>query len=190
MIAKNSFLGRARDVLADAIGHFNDDDGWAMSSNVALSGLLALFPFVIFVTALAGAIGQEALAGRVADLLLAAWPKEVAQPIADQVHQVLTQAHSRPADRLGRGRDLSCLERRRGGAHGAQPRLPRGRSPLVHLPPAAERLLRRRGRGREPRARLPRRARADHLRPGRRLCPGDRRLLAPLHPGPLRRSPA
>ena len=94
MIAKNSFLGRARAVLADALGHFNDDDGWAMSSNVALSGLLALFPFVIFVTALAGAIGQEALAGRVADLLLAAWPKEVAQPIADQVHQVLTQAHS------------------------------------------------------------------------------------------------
>jgi len=92
-IAKDSFLGKTKAVLADALGHFNDDDGWAMSSNVALSGLMALFPFIIFVTALAGAIGQEVLAGRVAEMLLATWPKEVAQPIADQVHQVLTQAH-------------------------------------------------------------------------------------------------
>jgi len=31
----------------DAFGHFNADDGWAMASHVALSALLALFPFLL-----------------------------------------------------------------------------------------------------------------------------------------------
>ncbi|MGO4833949.1 ribonuclease BN, partial [Rhizobiaceae sp. 2RAB30] len=37
-----------RRVLADAFGHFNDDDGWAMASHLAISSLMALFPFLIF----------------------------------------------------------------------------------------------------------------------------------------------
>jgi membrane protein len=76
-------------VLADALGHFNDDDGWAMASHVALSVLMAVFPFLIFVAALAGVIGDAGLADRVADLLFATWPKEVATPIAAEVHRVL-----------------------------------------------------------------------------------------------------
>jgi membrane protein len=85
-----SFLAKARTVLADALGHFNDDDGWAMASHVALSALMAVFPFLIFVAALAGVIGDAGLADRVADLLFASWPKEVATPIAAEVHRVLS----------------------------------------------------------------------------------------------------
>ncbi len=32
-------------VLYDALYHFTDDDGWAMASHVALSAILAVFPF-------------------------------------------------------------------------------------------------------------------------------------------------
>ena len=43
------------DVLYDAIWHFLEDDGFAMASHVALSTLLAVFPFLIFGAALANA---------------------------------------------------------------------------------------------------------------------------------------
>jgi membrane protein len=85
-------LRQAWVVVADAFGHLNADDGWAMASHVALSGLMALFPFLIFVASLAGFMGQEPLATEVADLLFQAWPPEVAGPIADEVHRVVAGA--------------------------------------------------------------------------------------------------
>src|SRR5262249_18466087 len=89
---RTSLFRQARLVLNDAFGHLNADDGWAMASHVALSGLMAVFPFLIFVAALAGFFGQEPLAERVADLLFQAWPPDVAGPIAAQVHQVVAGA--------------------------------------------------------------------------------------------------
>jgi membrane protein len=85
-----SFLSKARAVLGNALSHFNDDDGWAMASHVALSALMAVFPFLIFVGTLAAFIGDAGLADRVADLIFNAWPPEVAKPIAAQVHLVLS----------------------------------------------------------------------------------------------------
>jgi membrane protein len=86
------FMQKAWIVVRDAFGHLNADDGWAMASHVALSGLMALFPFLIFVAALAGFIGQEPLATRVADLLFEVWPPDVAGPIANEVHRVVSGA--------------------------------------------------------------------------------------------------
>jgi len=80
-------------VAVDAFNHFNSDDGWATASHIALSVLMAMFPFLIVVTALAGLIGSGNLADEVARLIVAAWPHEVAEPIADQIHRVLTGAH-------------------------------------------------------------------------------------------------
>ena len=91
--AEKSVLGAAWVVIRDAFGHFVWDDGWAMASHVALSALMALFPFLIFVASLAGFVGEDALSVRVAEILFAAWPKEVAGPISEQVRQVLTSEH-------------------------------------------------------------------------------------------------
>jgi membrane protein len=75
----------------DAFWRFTDDDGWALASHVALSALMALFPFLIFVTALAAYFfGSKELADEVANILLEAWPEQVARPIADEIHNVLT----------------------------------------------------------------------------------------------------
>ena len=38
-------------------GHFNDDDGWSMASHLAITALMALFPFLIFATTLASFLG-------------------------------------------------------------------------------------------------------------------------------------
>ncbi|MHA1547658.1 MAG: YihY/virulence factor BrkB family protein [Alphaproteobacteria bacterium] len=79
-------------VISDAAGHFSSDDGWAMASHVALSGLMAVFPFIIFVAAVAGFMGEEALTEQVADLLFRTWPEQVAGPIAAEVKRVVAQS--------------------------------------------------------------------------------------------------
>jgi len=40
----------------DAVWTFLADDGWAIASHIALSMLMSLFPFLIFLTALAGVL--------------------------------------------------------------------------------------------------------------------------------------
>jgi membrane protein len=80
-------------VVWDAFSHFLWDDGWAMASHVALSTLMALFPFLIFVATLAGFIGAEGLSIRVAEIVFAVWPQDVAGPIAGEVQRVLATEH-------------------------------------------------------------------------------------------------
>jgi membrane protein len=78
-------------VIIDAGRHFLADDGWAIASHIALSTLMALFPFLIVVTALAGFFfGSQQLADEAARILLETWPKEVAGPIAFDIAGVLT----------------------------------------------------------------------------------------------------
>ena len=74
----------------DAFGQFTRDDGWAIASHIALSMLMALFPFLIVVTALAGFFfGSQELADEAARILLEAWPQAVAAPIAADIAGVL-----------------------------------------------------------------------------------------------------
>ncbi len=82
---------RIRRAIVDAVTHFNEDDGWAMAGYVALSMLMALFPFLILVATLAGVIGSGPLAAEVAHLIFDAWPKEAAEPIVHEVDAVLRE---------------------------------------------------------------------------------------------------
>ena len=77
-------------ILADAFDRFNANEGWAIASHIALSVLMALFPFLIFVTAIAAALlGSRDLADETARILLEAWPEQVAEPIAREIHNVM-----------------------------------------------------------------------------------------------------
>jgi membrane protein len=76
----------------DAFYRFAADDGWAIASHIALSALMAMFPFFIVLTALAGFIGERGLADQVADLFLETWPDQVSAPIITEVHNVLGTA--------------------------------------------------------------------------------------------------
>ncbi|MGH6763889.1 MAG: YihY/virulence factor BrkB family protein [Phyllobacterium sp.] len=79
-----------RKVLFDVVGHFSSDDGWALASHVALSGLMALFPFLIFAATLASFMGADAFAETAVHVIFDTWPKAIAEPIANEVKNVLT----------------------------------------------------------------------------------------------------
>ena len=77
-------------VFLDAFYTFLADDGWAISSHIALSTLMAMFPFLIVLTSLAAFFGSKELADQAAALLLQTWPKQVADTLSGEVHDVLT----------------------------------------------------------------------------------------------------
>lgn len=77
-------------IVWDALRRFERDDGWAIASHVALSGLLAIFPFLIFVTALAAFLGAGEASGSIVSLIFDTLPSGVAMPLATEVQKVLT----------------------------------------------------------------------------------------------------
>ena len=77
-------------VVMDAFYTFLADDGWAIASHIALSVLMALFPFLIVLTSLAGFFGSKELADQAVGLLLQVWPKQVADTLTEEIHDVLT----------------------------------------------------------------------------------------------------
>jgi membrane protein len=81
-------------VLYDALGHFNDDDGWSMASHLAISALMALFPFLIFATTLASFLGADTFAEDIVHIVFDTWPAQIAEPISQEVVNVLTVPRS------------------------------------------------------------------------------------------------
>jgi len=77
-------------VVVDAFYTFLADDGWAIASHIALSTLMALFPFLIVLTSLAGFFCSKELADQAAGLMLQVWPKQVADSLSGEIHDVLT----------------------------------------------------------------------------------------------------
>jgi membrane protein len=86
-------LLKAFNVALDAFYTFLADDGWAIASHIALSALMALFPFLIVITSLAGFFGSKDLADQAAELMLDTWPSQVASALSGEIHNVLTQSH-------------------------------------------------------------------------------------------------
>lgn len=88
------WLRLAFDILYEAFMRFARDDGWAIASHIALSILTSMFPFLIFVTAVAGFFGSQNLSDEAVRILFETWPKDVAEPVATEVHNVLTRSHA------------------------------------------------------------------------------------------------
>ncbi|WP_457089692.1 YihY/virulence factor BrkB family protein [Microvirga sp. P5_D2] len=83
---------RARSVLAplaDAASSFSRNDGLAMASHVALSLVIALFPFLICVAALAAFLGAGRISTHIVHILFDFWPEGVAGPLAKEADKVL-----------------------------------------------------------------------------------------------------
>lgn len=79
--------------LITAARRFSRKNGWVMSSHIAMSMMLALFPFVMFTVALAGTaagiLSQDVEMDTMTDLVFGAWPETVAQPILSELEAVL-----------------------------------------------------------------------------------------------------
>ncbi|WP_394084242.1 YihY/virulence factor BrkB family protein [Roseixanthobacter finlandensis] len=85
---------RAYRIVMDAVWTFVADDGWAIASHIALSILMSLFPFLIFVTALAGFLDLRPLANETIQLILDTWPQQVAAPIAQEIRSVVSHVRT------------------------------------------------------------------------------------------------
>ncbi len=73
-----------------ALLHLLDDGGTLLAGHIAFASLFALFPFLIFLTTLAGEFGQSGAAQAFVDLSLGAMPSEVRAAIEPAVSEVLT----------------------------------------------------------------------------------------------------
>lgn len=76
--------------FVSAYWRFVAADGLALAGNIAFCAILALFPFLIFLTALAGFFGNEALAQAVVDYLLSVAPKSLAASVSPEIRSILT----------------------------------------------------------------------------------------------------
>ncbi|MGH6918949.1 MAG: YihY/virulence factor BrkB family protein [Geminicoccaceae bacterium] len=76
-------------ILWRAIVHFINDGGTMLAGSIAFTALFALFPFLIFLTTLAGEFGQEEAARRFVDLSLEGLPPEVVDAIRPAIDQVV-----------------------------------------------------------------------------------------------------
>ncbi|CDO40952.1 ribonuclease RNAse BN transmembrane protein [Bartonella henselae] len=74
----------------DAVSHYWRDNGSAFASHVALSGLLALFPFFIFGASLASFIGAFTYTPQKIKALLQLLPDVIAEPLSQDIVNVLT----------------------------------------------------------------------------------------------------
>jgi membrane protein len=77
-------------LAVDVYEGFNRNDSWAIASHIALNALFALFPFLIFITALGSFLGTRDQVETIVALLFDALPARIAGPIAAEVETVLT----------------------------------------------------------------------------------------------------
>ena len=81
-----------------AINRFNSKNGWVMSSHIAMSMMLALFPFVLFTVALAGTVAgllsQDVAMETMTEQVFSVWPDAVARPILTELKAVLQTSNT------------------------------------------------------------------------------------------------
>lgn len=77
-------------VLQEAVLRLWSDDAFGLAGNVAFRALLAIFPFLIFTSALTAFVGDRSMADDLVDFLIAIVPPPLIEPIVSEVVQVMT----------------------------------------------------------------------------------------------------
>ena len=70
--------------------HLVEDGGMTFAGHIAFMTLFSLFPFLIFLTTLAGELGQSVAAREFIQMSLEAFPKEVREAIRPAIEQVIS----------------------------------------------------------------------------------------------------
>jgi membrane protein len=83
-----------RRILWQAYYNFDKDNGWMMAGHIAYMGLFALFPFLIFLVALAGFLGQGEAANTSVELGLELLPDDVASALKPAIDEVRSAPHA------------------------------------------------------------------------------------------------
>jgi membrane protein len=80
----------AAQIFWQAIVHLVNDGGLTYAGHIAFMTLFSLFPFLIFLTTLAGEIGQTEAAREFVTMLLGALPQEVSGAIRPAIDEVMS----------------------------------------------------------------------------------------------------
>jgi membrane protein len=78
----------------DAVRRFNRNDGWAMAGYVAYTGLLSIFPFLIFAATLTGILVGTGRSDEIIEALFKIAPEHVALTLEPVVTEVLNKQSS------------------------------------------------------------------------------------------------
>lgn len=89
-----SRLTRSWRVIRDAFDRFNRHDGFEMAGFIAFSGLLSIFPFLIFAATLIGMLVGESRSEQVIEALFQIAPSHVAMTIEPVIVDVLSNRSS------------------------------------------------------------------------------------------------
>lgn len=73
----------------EALGRFGDKGGFVRASHVALSFMLAVFPFCISALALAGVLSADTQVDDLVNFVLGTWPEAISSPIESELRAVL-----------------------------------------------------------------------------------------------------
>ena len=72
-----------------ALVRFDTRYGWSKSSHIAMSMMLALFPFTIFALSLTQAVSAEFSSLDIIEFIYGTWPDSISEPIVKEVRAVL-----------------------------------------------------------------------------------------------------
>jgi membrane protein len=73
-----------------AIRRLFADEAVPLAGNIAFRMVFSIFPFLIFLTALAGFFGNAYLAEQIVDFLLSVAPAQLVEPLAPEIRSILT----------------------------------------------------------------------------------------------------
>ena len=74
----------------EALRRLFADEAIPLAGNIAFRTLFSIFPFLIFLTALAGFFGNADLAEKVVSFLLSVAPEQLVHPLAAEIRSILT----------------------------------------------------------------------------------------------------
>lgn len=83
-------MSTLKTLCIDIYNRFYIDDGFPLAGNIAFCTILSVFPFLLFLTGLAGFFGNEHLAEAAVNYLLSVAPAEIVNPISREVRKLLT----------------------------------------------------------------------------------------------------
>ncbi len=76
--------------IREAVRRLFADEALPLAGNIAFRGLFSVFPFLIFLTAVAGFFGNQELAAAVVTYLLSVAPEQLVRPLASEITSILT----------------------------------------------------------------------------------------------------
>jgi membrane protein len=86
----NDSLANLLALFREAVKRLFADEAIPLAGNIAFRIVFSIFPFLIFLTTLAGFFGSEKLAEDIVTYLLSVAPEQIIRPLSSEIHRIFT----------------------------------------------------------------------------------------------------